>query len=111
MASSFTSDPTHHEKLNGGLAPLASAYGSFDLISISNIADLMTAEQFAATIANARGCLAPGGALLARTATGSPMIVDVMGQHMPMDGGFNDELLLVERGPWFRTIAVGFRAA
>jgi S-adenosylmethionine:diacylglycerol 3-amino-3-carboxypropyl transferase len=92
------------------MAPLADAYGSFDLISISNIADWMTAEQFAATIANARACLAPGGALLARTATGSPMIVDVMGQHMPMNRAFNDELLLVERGPWFRTIAVGFRA-
>jgi S-adenosylmethionine:diacylglycerol 3-amino-3-carboxypropyl transferase len=93
------------------MAPLANAYGSFDLISISNIADWMTAEQFSAMVVNARAYLAPGGALLARTATGSAMIVDVMGQHMLMDRAFNDELLLVERGPWFRTIAVGFRAA
>jgi S-adenosylmethionine-diacylglycerol 3-amino-3-carboxypropyl transferase len=93
------------------MVPLADAYGSFDLISISNIADWMTAEQFAATVTNARGCLTPGGALLARTATGSPMIVDVMEQHMATDNAFNDQLLLVERGPWFRTLAVGFQAA
>jgi S-adenosylmethionine:diacylglycerol 3-amino-3-carboxypropyl transferase len=90
------------------MAALASTYGPYDMISISNIADWMTAEQFAATVTSARGCLAPGGALLARTATGSPMIVNVMGQHMAMDNAFNDELLRVERGPWFRTIAVGF---
>jgi S-adenosylmethionine:diacylglycerol 3-amino-3-carboxypropyl transferase len=101
----------HAGNLLEQMAPLANAYGPYDLISISNIADWMNAEQFAATVANACACLAPGGALLARTATGSPMIVDVMGQHMATDDAFNEELLHVERGPWFRTIAVGFRAA
>jgi hypothetical protein len=48
---------------------------------------------------------------LARTATGSPMIVDVMEQQMAIDSTFNDQLSLVERGLWFRKIAVGFQAA
>jgi hypothetical protein len=53
-------------------------------------------------------CLKPGRALLARTATGRPMIVEVMGQHMQMDSLFNAELSQIECGPWFRMIAVGF---
>jgi hypothetical protein len=39
------------------------------------------------------------------------MIVDVMEQQMAIDSTFNDQLSLVERGLWFRTIAVGFQAA
>ena len=57
-----------------------------------------------------RSCLAPGGALLARTATGSAMIREVMETGMATDPAFDAKLLEVERGPWFRTIAVGFRA-
>jgi S-adenosylmethionine:diacylglycerol 3-amino-3-carboxypropyl transferase len=90
------------------MAPLAAAYGPFDLISISNIADWMNEAQFGATVTRAGECLRPGGALLARTATGRPMIVEVMAQYMQMDHLFNDELQQIERGPWFRTIAVGF---
>ena len=65
--------------------------------------------QFGALVVQARQCLNPGGALLARTATGSAMIVEVIGQHMQTDHAFNVELAQVERGPWFRTLAAGFR--
>jgi hypothetical protein len=88
---------------------LAATSGPFDLISLSNIADWMNEAQFSATVTRASECLKPGGALLARTATGRPMIVEVMGQHIQMDSLFNAELSQIERGPWFRIIAVGFR--
>ncbi len=89
---------------------LARDQGAFDLISISNIADWMTNEQFGAAVVQARGCLTPGGALLARTGTGSPMIIEEMGREMHVDAGLNAQLPHIERGPWFRTLAVGFRA-
>jgi S-adenosylmethionine:diacylglycerol 3-amino-3-carboxypropyl transferase len=92
------------------MIPLATTHGPFDLISISNIADWMNEAQFSATVTQACECLKSGGALLARTATGKPMIVEVMGQQMQMDGEFNAELQQFERGPWFRTIAVGFQS-
>jgi hypothetical protein len=57
-----------------------------------------------------REYLAPGGALLARTAHASRMIADVMGRHLQCDEGYNRQLAEVERGPWFRVIAAGFRA-
>jgi hypothetical protein len=67
----------------------------------------MNETQFGAVVAQAKACLNPGGALLARTATGQPMIQQVMAQHLSMDNQFNQELVHIERGPWFRTIAVG----
>ncbi len=91
------------------MSSLTAIYGPFDLISISNIADWMSEAQFSATVMQARECLRPGGALLARTATGRPMIVEIMDQHMQTDHEFNAKLPRIERGPWFRTIAVGFR--
>lgn len=89
---------------------LARDRGPFDLISISNIADWMTNEQFGAAVVQARGCLAPGGALLARTGTGSPMIIEEMGRAMRVDAALDAQLPQIERGPWFRTLTVGFRA-
>lgn len=97
----------HHGNLVEQMSSLASTSGLFDLISISNIADWMTEAQFAALVAQVRQCLNPGGALLARTATGSSMIQEVMGQQMSMADEFNAELSHIERGPWFRTIALG----
>jgi hypothetical protein len=32
-----------------------------------------------------------------------------MGQYLFMDQAFNARLPQIERGPWFRTIAAGFR--
>lgn len=88
---------------------LADTQGRFDLISISNIADWMSDEQFRAMVAQARDCLNNGGALLARTGTGSSMTLEIMGQYLQADVEFNNQLSRIERGPWFRTIAVGFR--
>jgi S-adenosylmethionine:diacylglycerol 3-amino-3-carboxypropyl transferase len=88
---------------------LAAAHGRFDLISISNIADWMSDDQFAAIVARMQPCLAAGGALLARTATGSRMIADVLARSMRTDDALNAALARVERGPWFRTIGAGFR--
>ncbi len=88
---------------------LTQTHGLFDLISISNIADWMTAEQFGAAANQARQCLKPGGALLARTGTGSTAIIDLMKRELRVDAEFNAQLTQIERGPWFRTIAAGFR--
>lgn len=90
------------------MAGLSDRHGPFDLISISNIADWMDDAQFGALAQHARACLRPGGALLARTATGSSMIVDVSRRHLSVDDSFNALLAQVERGPWFRTLAAGF---
>ena len=89
---------------------IANATGPFDLISLSNIPDWMTDAQFGDAVAAARACLTPGGALLARTATGSPMIQQVMDRELRSKPGLNSRLAEVERGPWFRTIAAGFNA-
>ncbi|MBL8133101.1 MAG: DUF3419 family protein [Anaerolineae bacterium] len=87
---------------------LADQGGRYDLISISNIADWMTEDEFRQVVLLAKRCLVPGGALLARTATGKPMIIDVMRAHMRCDDTLNALLSDVERGPWFRVIAAGF---
>jgi S-adenosylmethionine:diacylglycerol 3-amino-3-carboxypropyl transferase len=92
------------------MTELASQDGPYHLISISNIADWMTDEQFAATVDRAQACLAPGGAVLARTATERPMIVEVMRRGMRVPPAIEAELAEVERGPWFRVITAGFRA-
>lgn len=91
------------------MSTLAAAYGPFDLISISNIADWMSEEQFGALVTQAKICLNPGGGLLARTATGRSMIIEVMGRYLFIDQTFNARLPHIERGPWFRTIAAGCR--
>lgn len=90
---------------------LVIASGTFDLISISNIADWMDDRQFGEVVGQMRECLTSGGALLARTATGSRMIIDVMSRLLPSPNGCGDELARVERGPWFRTVAAGFRSS
>lgn len=89
---------------------LAASVGPFDLISISNIADWMSDEQYSGAVAQIAACLRVGGALLARTGTGSPMILEQTGKHLRVDETFNRYLSQTERGPWFRTIAAGFRA-
>lgn len=88
---------------------LAREHGRFDLISISNIADWMSAAEFEAAVRRTRECLTPGGALLARTATGQPMIADVMHAEMRADRSFDAALAATERGPWFRVVTAGFR--
>jgi len=93
------------------MAQLAQQNGAFDLISLSNIADWMNDSQFASVVTQARAFLKVGGTLLARTATGSRMINQVMAAYMDTDSEFDTALADVERGPWFRTIAVGFRPA
>jgi S-adenosylmethionine:diacylglycerol 3-amino-3-carboxypropyl transferase len=100
----------HASNLLEQMPALATVYGPYDLISLSNIADWMNEEQFGAVVNQAKTCLKPGGALLARTATGQPMIQQVMAQYMRTEGEFNQELAQIERGPWFRTIAVGFHS-
>jgi hypothetical protein len=70
----------------------------------------MDDRQFGGVVGQMRECLNPRGALLARTATGSRMIIDVMNTLLCSQRGLSDELAQVERGPWFRTVAAGFRS-
>ena len=89
---------------------LAPKVGGFDLISISNLADRMDETQLAAAIADLQACLTPGGAVLLRTIRDGPTIAAATAQHLIVDEAFNTQLADTERGPWFRTIAAGFRA-
>jgi len=91
------------------LDAMAAAGEPFDLVSISNIADWMTPDQFRGVVLKAVACLAPGGALLARTATGRSMIRDIVRENMAVDEDLLAALPTIERGPWFRTIGCGFR--
>ncbi len=72
--------------------PLLAATQPFDLISLSNIADWMTEAQFVAAIDLALRCLKRGGAVLARTAAPSSMIVNVIRRQMAFDPQFNEQL-------------------
>lgn len=87
---------------------LAENFGGFDLISISNIADWMSEEQFGNVVKLAKKCLTPGGAFLARMAAESEFLREKIGQEMGIDAGLNEALPKIERGPWFRTVAAGF---
>jgi S-adenosylmethionine:diacylglycerol 3-amino-3-carboxypropyl transferase len=99
----------HVSNMISGMQALAEEADLYDLISISNIADWMTAEQFAGVAAMARDCLRDDGVLLARTASGNTVIYDAMAQFLHVDDAFNRALTLVERGPWFRAISAGFK--
>jgi S-adenosylmethionine:diacylglycerol 3-amino-3-carboxypropyl transferase len=99
----------HVGNMIADMTTLAAERSGFDLISISNIPDWMNAEQFAEVAAMARACLNDNGALLARTASGNAVIIDVMAQHLQVDEQFNATLTRTERGPWFRTISAGFK--
>lgn len=92
------------------MTPLAADAGGFHLISLSNITDWMSDEVFSGLLAKVRACLKPGGGLLARKATGGYTLTKVMQQHLQVDPAFNAELLQIERGPFWRDIAVGFRS-
>jgi hypothetical protein len=37
------------------------------------------------------------------------MIIDIMRQTSTFDAPFNTQLAAIERGPWFRIIAAGFK--
>ncbi len=84
--------------------------GPFDLISISNIVEWMGQDQFGGLVAQLGQCLKPQGALLARSVSDNRMIVEGIAKHMRIDESLNQRLVSVERGPWFRNIAVGFAA-
>jgi S-adenosylmethionine:diacylglycerol 3-amino-3-carboxypropyl transferase len=99
----------HTGNLLGRMQTLAAEHGAYDLISISNIPDWMSAEQVEDMARQASACLNSGGALLARTASGNPVVSSAMSRHLRTDPEFDQELLNAERGPWFRSIAVGFK--
>ena len=68
-------------------------------------------EQMNAMVESAKANLSDGGALLIRTATGRTTLVEAMRPYLQVDDAFNAELAQVERGPWFRVTAAGFKRA
>jgi S-adenosylmethionine-diacylglycerol 3-amino-3-carboxypropyl transferase len=101
----------HIGNLLHAIPTIAEADGVFDLISISNIGDWLNDEQMNDLVLSARANLQEGGALLVRTATGRTTLVDAMRPHLHVDDAFNTELAQIERGPWFRVTAAGFKRA
>lgn len=88
---------------------LAAQGGAYDLISLSNIADWMNAAQLQALVEATSACLRPGGALLIRAANPEAPIRPEVAAAMATDPELDAALPAIERGPWFRTLAVGFR--
>lgn len=83
--------------------------GGYHLISLSNIADWMDEPQIQALVEAACACLVPGGALLIRAANPSASIRPAVAAAMDVPAELDALLPSVERGPWFRTLAVGLR--
>jgi S-adenosylmethionine:diacylglycerol 3-amino-3-carboxypropyl transferase len=101
----------HHGNLLERMPHLAAQGGGYDLISLSNIADWMQGPQIEALVGTACACLNPGGALLLRAANPEAPIDAVVSAMMDSDPGRVARLQAGERGPWFRSIAAGFRRA
>lgn len=99
----------HHGNLLELMPQLAAQAGPYDLISLSNIADWMSALQVEALIGAACACLRPGGALLIRAANPAAPIRAAVAAAMDTDQELEMLLPAVERGPWFRTLAAGLR--
>jgi hypothetical protein len=99
----------HHGNLLALLPQRAEQGGPYDLISLSNIVDWMDETQVRALVEAACACLSQGGALLIRAANPDAPIRPVVAAAMDIDPGLDTALPAIERGPWFRTLAVGFR--
>ncbi|NTU79056.1 MAG: DUF3419 family protein [Chloroflexales bacterium] len=99
----------YHGNLLTLMPQLAAQGGAYDLISLSNIADWMDAAQVQALVAAACACLRPGGALLVRAANPGAPIRPVVLAALASDSVLDAALPAIERGPWFRTLVVGFR--
>lgn len=99
----------HHGNLLTLMPQLAAQGGAYDLISLSNIADWMDEAQIQALVEAARTCLRPGGGLLLRAANPDAPIRPVVMAVLESDSALDAALPAIERGPWFRTLAVGFR--
>jgi S-adenosylmethionine-diacylglycerol 3-amino-3-carboxypropyl transferase len=89
---------------------LARDGGPFDLISLSNIVDWLDDAELARVTARLGAFLTPGGAVLARSASGTRAVSEIMSHHLETRPALDEALAGVERGPWFRAVAVGFRA-
>lgn len=82
---------------------------TFDLISISNIADWMTELDYERTLQNALRSLSNGGAFLARKATGGFPLSDIAKKYLVIDEDITQDLKSIERGPMWSDIMVGFK--
>lgn len=99
----------HQGNLLARMPQLAAQGGAYDLISLSNIADWMDEVQVQSLVAASCACLKPGGALLIRAANPAAPVRPAIVAAMDVDPALNARLPAIERGPWFRTVAAGFR--
>lgn len=99
----------HQGNLLDLMPQLAAHGGAYDLISLSNIADWMDEVQVQSLVAAACACLKPGGALLIRAANPAAPVRSAVMAAMGVDPALDARLPAIERGPWFRTVVVGFR--
>lgn len=99
----------HHGNLLELMPRLAEQRGAYDLISVSNIADWMDESRVRAVVEASCACLRPGGALLIRAANPEAPIRPAVAAAMDVDSALDAALPAIERGPWFRTLAAGFR--
>lgn len=99
----------HQGSLLALLPQLAAQGGAYDLISHSNIADWMDEVQIQSLVAASCASLKPGGALLIRAANPAAPVRPAVAAALDVDLALDTRLPAIERGPWFRTVAAGFR--
>jgi S-adenosylmethionine:diacylglycerol 3-amino-3-carboxypropyl transferase len=99
----------HHGNLLTLMPQLAAQGGHYDLISLSNIADWMDEAQVRELVEASRTCLRPGGGLLLRAANPEAPIRSAVAAALASHPALDAVLPVIERGPWFRTLVVGFR--
>jgi len=88
---------------------ISDATGPFHMISISNIPDWMTDDEFKQASKLAYQCLHPGGAFLARMALSKFSMAEIMkGEELQVDESFNSKLKQVERSSWWGQVIAGF---
>lgn len=84
------------------------ASNTFDLISISNIADWLPAGDYEMLLRLVKKNLKKGGALVARKATGGYPLAEVTVKYLSVDHALSDKLISIERGPMWSDIVVAY---
>eukprot|EP01112_Ceratiomyxa_fruticulosa_P008887 TRINITY_DN2304_c0_g1_i1.p1 TRINITY_DN2304_c0_g1~~TRINITY_DN2304_c0_g1_i1.p1 ORF type:complete len:395 (-),score=92.45 TRINITY_DN2304_c0_g1_i1:92-1276(-) len=83
--------------------------GLFDIISISNIPDWLSWDEFSVHATTIKSCLKPGGALLGRMALEKLSMLSLFQTvGFEVSTEFNQKLKEVERSSWWTQIVAGF---
>lgn len=80
---------------------------TYDLVSISNIADFMSAQQWEGVVEAGKKLLNQGGYLLSRRAHGSWSQPEIMAKHLEVDPQLTEVLKKLERDKLYGDVVAG----